>query len=126
LSRADKPLSEIVAGLPKYISSPEIKVFCPDDQKVELIGKIAPILRQDYPEAEVIDDERAGDGLRLETKDDMFVVRYSQNGPYLTVKFESRTTDGYDKLKVYIRELLRRFPEIDWQAKIASNVEALD
>ena len=126
LSRSDKPLSDIVAALPRYISSPEIKVFCPDDQKVTLVGEIAPILREDYPDAEVIDDERAGDGLRLETTDSMFVVRYSQNGPYLTVKFESRTQEGYEELKKYIRELLHRFPEIDWHAKIAANVEALE
>ena len=126
LSRSDTPLSEVVAALPRYISSPEIKVFCPDDKKVALMGDIAPILRQDYPAAEVIDDERAGDGLRLETEDGMFVVRYSQNGPYLTVKFESRTPEGYESLKVYIRDLLHRFPEIDWRAKIAANVEALE
>lgn len=121
-----KPLSQVVAELPLYISSPEIKLSCPDDKKVALTEKLAPILREEYPEAEVIDDERAGDGIRLELSDSMFVVRYSQNGPYLTIKFEAKTEEQYEKLRAYIAELLRRFPEVDWKSKIATNVEALE
>lgn len=126
LASSDKTLSESVAALPRYISSPEIKLSCPDDQKVELTKKIAPILMKDFPDAEVIDDDRAGDGIRLELEDGMFVVRYSQNGPYLTVKFESRAEEGYEKLRSYIADLLHQFPEIDWTNKIAANVEALE
>jgi len=33
LSRSDQTLSQAVAGLPKYISSPEIKLGCADDKK---------------------------------------------------------------------------------------------
>jgi phosphomannomutase/phosphoglucomutase len=122
-----KKLSEIVDELPKYISSPEIKLSCADDKKVALVDKLSPILRQDYPDADVIDDEgRAGDGVRLEMTDAMFVLRYSQNGPYLTIKFEAKTPEEYEKLRVYIAELLRRFPEVDWKSKIATNVEALE
>lgn len=127
LSNSDQPLSQIVASLPLYTSSPEIKLSCADDKKAALIEKLSPILRQDYPDAEVIDDEgRAGDGLRLELPDGMFVVRYSQNGPYLTIKFESKTPEGYEQLRKYIAGLLRKFPEVDWKNKIATNVEALE
>lgn len=125
LSGKDLSLSQIVAGLPKYVSSPEIKVFCADDKKVDLVEKLSPILKQDFPHAEVIDDERAGDGLRLELTDGMFVVRYSQNGPYLTIKFESKTKDGYEKFRTYISDLLHKYPEIDWHSSISVNVEAL-
>ncbi|HEX7964055.1 MAG TPA: phosphomannomutase/phosphoglucomutase [Candidatus Saccharimonadales bacterium] len=126
LSSGDQALSQYVAALPHYFSSPEIKLSCADDKKVELTAKLAPILKKDFPTAEVIDDDRAGDGIRLELEDGMFVVRYSQNGPYLTIKFESRTEDGYEKLRVYIADLMHKFPEIDWHNKIATNVEALD
>lgn len=126
LSRSGKKLSEIVAGLPQYISSPEIKVECPDDKKVEVVTKIAPRLREDFPEAEVVDDERAGDGVRLDMADSMFVVRYSQNGPYLTVKFEAKDQEKYDELKNYIAKLLKDYPEINWESDISVNTEALD
>ncbi len=124
LGRNKQTLSQLVATLPHYDSSPEIKVGTPDHLKVPLIEKISVILKNDFPKAEVIDDERAGDGVRLEMEDAMFVVRYSQNGPYLTVKFEAKTADRYGELKQYINKLLHRFPEVDWSFGV--NVESLE
>ena len=126
LSGVGKPLSGIVDSLPKYISSPEVKLFCADDKKVKLMEKISPILKKDFPKAEIIDDERAGDGVRLEIKDSMFIVRYSQNGPYITIKFEAKTKGEYNKLKKYINELLHSFEEVDWSNKINVNTESLE
>lgn len=126
LVHANKKLSEVVDSLPKYISSPEIKLFCKDEEKVVLMKKISPMLKNDFLEAEVIDDERAGDGVRLDMDDSMFVVRYSQNGPYITVKFEGQTKDRYEELRKYINKLLHSFPEVDWSHKINVNHEALE
>jgi phosphomannomutase len=126
LSRTDKKLSEAVASLPRYVSSPEIKLYAADDKKVELMKKISPILKQDFPEAEVIDDERVGDGVRLNLADGMFVIRYSQNGPYITIKFEGKKQERYDELKKYINQLLHSFDEIEWGNKINVNNESLE
>jgi phosphomannomutase/phosphoglucomutase len=126
LSSTESTLSELVAALPQYVSSPEIKLACADDKKIALVESLVPIVSKDFPEAEIIDDERAGDGVRLETTDSMFVVRYSQNGPYLGIKFESKTQEGYDKLRSYLAALLHKFPEVEWENKIAANVEALE
>ena len=128
VSRSPQSLSELVAELPQYKSSPQIHVYCEDSKKIELMSRLAGQLRKDYPKAEVIDDERAGDGLRLETEDSMFVLRYSQNGPYIVVKFESDTTEGYEKLRQYILSTLKHYPELDWdtQNKINVNIKELD
>ncbi|MCL5795342.1 MAG: hypothetical protein M1338_03210, partial [Patescibacteria group bacterium] len=125
LSRTNQSLHQAISVLPEYISSPEIKVYCADDKKVELITKISPILKKDFPDAQIIDDERAGDGVRLDMPDRMFVIRYSQNGPYVTIKFEAKTQEKYDKLKKYINQLLHQFEEIDWENKIRTNIESL-
>jgi len=124
LTRDGRKLSEIVASLPHYQSSPEIKIGCPEDKKVALMPIIAQKLKADYPNAEIIDDERAGDGVRLNLEDGMFVVRYSQNGPYLTVKFEAQTDEKYQSLKHYIYETLKLYPEINWTD--GSNLESLE
>ena len=124
LSKTGKSLSEIISPIPRYISSPEIKVGCPDELKVGLMGKIGAKLRQDFPNVKIIDDERAGDGARFETDNSMFVVRYSQNGPYLTIKFEAKEQKEYDELKKYISELLHSYKEIDWGFGV--NIESLD
>lgn len=126
MSRTAQTLSQMVAALPSYKSSPEIKVFCPDDKKVELMAELAKKLRGDFPEAEVIDDERAGDGVRLELPNAMFVIRYSQNGPYITVKIEARTDKKYEELRKYIADSLHQYPQIDWTNPISANVGALD
>ena len=123
LSRTNQTLAQAVSSLSQYISSPEIKIGCSDDTKVELIAKIAEKLRLDYPQAQVINDERAGDGVRLNMPDSMFVVRYSQNGPYLTIKFEATTQKKYDKLKIDLNNLLHNYPEIDWSFGV--NIESL-
>ncbi|HPN55150.1 MAG TPA: phosphomannomutase/phosphoglucomutase [Candidatus Moranbacteria bacterium] len=124
LSRTGQSLSEAVASLPKYISSAEIKVGCADDKKVGLIEKLSEVLKNDFPTAEVISDERAGDGVRLNMADSMFVVRYSQNGPYLTIKFEAQTQEKYDELKKYLNNILHKYEEVDWSFGV--NVESLD
>lgn len=125
LSHTDKSLSQVLASFPKYISSPEIKIGCPDEVKIGLMAKIAKKLRQDSPQAEVIDDERVSDGVRLEFGDKMFIIRYSQNGPYLTVKFEAKTKENYDDLKNYINELLHQYNEVEWSSEINVNLESL-
>ena len=128
VSRSDKSLSHMVKGLPAYISSPQIHVYCDDSKKVKLVEEIAGKLRADYPKAEVIDDERAGDGLRLEMLDSMFVLRYSQNGPYIVIKFEARNTENYEKLRRYILETLKSYTELNWDPKnkINVNIQQLD
>lgn len=124
LSRAKQSLSSAFMNLPKYISSPEIKIGCPDEVKVGLMAMIAKKLKIDFPQAEVIDDERAGDGVRLDMPDSMFVIRYSQNGPYLTIKFEANKQAKYDELKNYIYKLLHSYSEINWAYGV--NVESLE
>ncbi|KKQ59269.1 MAG: Phosphoglucomutase/phosphomannomutase alpha/beta/alpha domain I [Parcubacteria group bacterium GW2011_GWE2_38_18] len=124
LADTNQTLSEVVEKLPKYISSPEIKLGCADNVKAALIEKMSEALKNDYPGAEVISDERAGDGVRLNMEDSMFVVRYSQNGPYLTIKFEAKTKEKYEQLKKYLNEFLHSYPEVDWTGQTITTVNA--
>lgn len=119
LSNKDIPLSKVVDRFPKYISSPEIKVSCPDNKKVKVVEKITGIMKKDFPSDKITDI----DGSRVDLKDGMIIIRYSHNGPYLTVKFESKTSKGYEKNREYCWNLLHKFPEIDWDFGV--NVESL-
>lgn len=123
LDNTQQSLIQAVSSLPNYISSPEIKIGCADELKVALTEKVSQKLKIDFPDAEVINDERAGDGVRLNMPDAMFVFRYSQNGPYLTIKFEAHEQEKYDYLKNYISQLLHTYPEIDWNFGV--NVDSL-
>ena len=52
----------------------------------------------------------------------MAIIRASQNGPYITIKFEGKTQEQYDNLKNIIRKILESHEEIDWT--VGSNTSA--
>lgn len=128
LSETRKTLSQIIESFPKYISSPEIKIGCPDEIKVDLMKKISQRLSKDFfnSGAEIISDARVGDGVRVEFEDRMFIIRYSQNAPYLTIKFEAKTEDEYAFFRDYINKLLHSYKDIDWSSKINVNLDSLE
>lgn len=121
LTRSKKTLSQAVAELPHYFSSPEIKVGCPDKIKFQLVSeKIGGEIKKLYPKAKYTEI----DGVRMDTEKEMIIVRASQNGPYLTVKFEAKTKEKYNLLKKQIKEILYKFKEVDFNSGI--NIDSLN
>jgi len=121
LTRTGKTLAQEVDMLPKYVSSPEIKVGCPDDVKFDVVSElIGGKIKKLYPAAKYVEI----DGVRMDTKEEMLIVRASQNGPYLTVKFEGKTQESYDKLKAQVSEILHAVPEVDFASGV--NIKALE
>lgn len=121
LERKDKKLSDIMSALPVYVSSPEIKFGLADDIKFKLLdNEIKADFKKAWPAAKFTEIE----GVRMDTDDSMAIARASQNGPYITVKFEGKTQAIYDKVKVQVREILKKYPQIDWSKGV--NTHALD
>ncbi|HAU99328.1 MAG: Phosphomannomutase [Microgenomates group bacterium GW2011_GWF2_45_18] len=121
LESKNHSLNQEIAVLPKFISSPEIKLGLADAIKFEVIKtQIAPVFHQKWPTALFTEI----DGVRAEENGNMVIIRASQNGPYITIKFESKTQQGYDELKKDIRELLHSIPEIDWSKGV--NIHAFE
>jgi phosphomannomutase/phosphoglucomutase len=121
LTRKKQSLKQAIAQLPQYFSSPEIKVGCPDAIKFDIVNKkIGGEIKKLYPNAKYVEI----DGVRMDTADEMMIVRASQNGPYLTVKFEGKTQEQYDKLKNQAAELLHNIPEVDFATGV--NTKALE
>jgi phosphomannomutase/phosphoglucomutase len=115
LSRIGKTLKQAIAELPQYVSSPEIKVGCPDAIKFQLVSeKIGGEIKKLYPNATFVEI----DGVRMDTADEMLIVRASQNGPYLTIKFEGKTQAAYDQLKAQVNTILHTFTEIDFASGV--------
>ncbi len=121
LERKDIPLSEAVDNLPQYISSPEIKLGLADEIKFEFIDtKLTDEFKNLWPDAKYIDI----DGIRMDTEEEMAIVRASQNGPYITIKFEGKTQNQYDAMKKTLKQILSKHKEIDWSEGV--NTHALD
>ncbi|MFA5076172.1 MAG: phosphomannomutase/phosphoglucomutase [Patescibacteria group bacterium] len=128
LAKKGMSLSELYETFPKYISSPEIKIGCPDERKKEVIKDLATKFKADFPGAEVTDDSiiPGDDGVRLDLTDGMIIFRYSQNGPYITVRFEAKEEAVYQERKKYVRETLKSYPEMIWQDQLCVNLAALE
>lgn len=128
LSDKDTTLSQLYETFPQYISSPEIKIGCPDEKKVSVVRDLSKRFRADFPDVQITDDTiiPGDDGTRADFNDGMMIFRYSQNGPYITVKFEAKDQETYNKRKKYVREMLRSYPEMIWQNQLCVNLEALN
>ncbi len=111
LENHNETLSEATASIETHIGSPEIKLGVPDDEKFNLIDKL---IRHDlfvtWPHAKITDL----DGIRLDTNDLMVVVRASQNGPYITVRFEGKNEKLYNEIIVKLSKILSAYPIINW------------
>lgn len=128
LSEKNQTLSQLYESFPKYISSPEIKIGCPDDKKIEVIKSLSAKFKNDFPGQEITDDSviPGDDGTRIDFEDGMMILRYSQNGPYITIKFEAKDQAKYEERRKYIKNLLKSYPEMIWKDELCVNLEVLD
>ncbi|OIO07457.1 phosphomannomutase [Candidatus Falkowbacteria bacterium CG_4_9_14_3_um_filter_36_9] len=127
LSDKNTTLSKLYETFPVYISSPEIKIGCPDEKKAEVIKDLSTKFKADFPKAKITDSKNipGDDGTRADFNDGMIIFRYSQNGPYITVKFEAKAQNIYNARKKYVREMLESYPEMIWQDELSVNLDSL-
>jgi len=128
LSEQKLSLSQLYETFPKYISSPEIKIGCPDNRKVEVIKDISVNFQKDFPKNQVTDERviPGDDGVRIDFDDGMMIFRYSQNGPYITIKFEAKDKEIYESRRTYVRETLKKYPDLIWQDQLCVNLTHLE
>lgn len=84
VSHLDRPLSSLVDQLPRYESTPEIRVECPDARKDEVVASAARELMRAYPCLTV-------DGVRVMTPGGWGLIRASNTQPVLVVRAEGKT-----------------------------------
>ena len=92
ISNSDKPLSSYLDNLSKYYSTPEIKVKVSDDVKFDIVAKMRKYCEDKGYNIVTID------GVKAKFDDGFALVRASNTGPNITMRFEAKTED---KLKAY-------------------------
>lgn len=127
LSDKNQSLSQLYESFPKYISSPEIKIGCPDEKKIQVIKDLSKKFRHDFPQAKITDGTviSGDDGTRADFDDGMIIFRYSQNGPYITIKFEAKDAETYEKRRQYVKNMLHSYPEMIWEDQLCVNVDSV-
>ncbi len=99
LSNTDKKLSELLTDVPKYYSTPELRVPCPDEEKFDKVEAVKRYFQDKYPIIDV-------DGARVIFPDGWGLVRSSNTGPELIVRCEATTKNGLEKIKNEIQKAL--------------------
>jgi phosphomannomutase/phosphoglucomutase len=106
VARDNRPLSTYFAGHREYVTSPEFRLPCSDKAKAAISAAIADQFRAEYQILEV-------DGARIDFGNGWALVRPSNTAPELSVRLESQTKDGFDRIKRRIIDALRMHPEVD-------------
>lgn len=103
LSKTDKKCSELLEGVNKYYSTPEIKIASTDTKKKEVVEKIKEYCNKKG--LKIIDI----DGVRVELDDGWALVRYSNTGPNITARFEGKTEELMNSLKDFFMSLIEKY-----------------
>ena len=85
LSKTASPLSDLLDGINKYYSTEEIKVKVPDEEKFKIIDKI-----KEYDQSKGYKTITI-DGAKAKFDDGFALVRASNTGPNITMRFEAKT-----------------------------------
>ncbi|HXV48413.1 MAG TPA: phosphomannomutase/phosphoglucomutase [Candidatus Binatia bacterium] len=104
LANSGRPLSELLADLPKSVSTPEIRVDCPDEKKFAIAEKAAAYFRQHYDVIEV-------DGARVKFPQGWGLIRASNTQPALVLRFEAQSDAKLKEYRALIENKLREFEQ---------------
>ena len=106
LSNTNKPLHTLLDGINKYYSTEELKVHVDDEIKFQVIEKMNQYcLRKKYNFLTI-------DGVKAKFDDGFALVRASNTGPNITMRFEATTESRLEELqKEFTTELNRCIEE---------------
>jgi phosphomannomutase/phosphoglucomutase len=82
VAKSGQPLSAQLAGVPKMVSTPEIRVDCPDDLKFHLVQRVAQHFKSKYKTIDI-------DGVRVLFPEGWGLLRASNTQPVLVMRFEA-------------------------------------
>lgn len=102
--KSGKPLSHQLDGIPKLVSTPELRIDCPDDMKFKVVQKVADHIRQHYAVVDV-------DGVRVPFEHGWGLVRASNTQPVLVMRFEAVDDHWLNRYKVEMEEAVEKAKE---------------
>src|SRR5262245_11640483 len=102
LARSGQPLSALLADLPKSVSTPEIRVDCPDDRKFIIAERATQYFRQHYSVIDV-------DGARVQFPEGWGLIRASNTQPALVLRFEAQSEAKLKEYRTLIENKLKEF-----------------
>ncbi|MFL5594769.1 MAG: phosphomannomutase/phosphoglucomutase [Gemmatimonadaceae bacterium] len=95
-----KSIRQLLADVPRFVSTPEIRVDCPDDKKFGIVDEATKYYSSKYKVITV-------DGVRVLFGDGWGLIRASNTQPVLVMRFEARTKEQLEKIQSEMQGWLR-------------------
>ncbi|HZT40488.1 MAG TPA: phosphomannomutase/phosphoglucomutase [Bryobacteraceae bacterium] len=104
VAKSGKPLSAQLEGVPKTVSTPEIRIDCPDEIKFAVVERVAEHFRKSHPVVDV-------DGVRVIFPQGWGLVRASNTQPVLVERFEAENKDLLERYRDQVEQALQQAKE---------------
>lgn len=102
LSLSDKTISEHLENINKYYSTNEIKIPVTDENKFKIVDKVKEYsISKDYKIITI-------DGVRVEMPNSWALIRCSNTGPNLTVRYEATTEEELHRIENEFNNLINK------------------
>ena len=108
LSNTNNTLSQLTSEIPKYYSTPEMRIDCKnDDEKFNITKKAVQYFTENY-------DCITIDGVRIKFKNGWGLVRSSNTQPVIVCRFEATSQSELAQMKDLVLTKLSKFGEINY------------
>jgi|SRR5271165_491451 len=99
VAKSGHPLSAQLAGIPKTVSTPEIRVDCPDELKFDLVRRVAEHFKRVRKTVDI-------DGVRVIFEDGWGLLRASNTQPVLVMRFEAANPELLKQYQAEVESVL--------------------
>ena len=99
VANSGQPLSAQLAGLPKMVSTPEIRVDCPDELKFDLVQRVAEHFKRTHKTIDI-------DGVRMIFPEGWGLLRASNTQPVLVMRFEAASEHLLKQYQAEVEQVL--------------------
>jgi len=101
-----KSLKQLISVFPKRVSTPEIRIECPDNKKKEVVLHVTSLFEK-RPDVTII----TIDGVRAVMEYGWGILRESNTQPVISLRMESDTQEGLKKVKEDFYNAMRLYFE---------------
>jgi phosphomannomutase/phosphoglucomutase len=101
VANSGRALSAQLANVPKTVSTPEIRVDCPDDVKFGVVERVTEHFRNRYPVLDV-------DGVRVLFPHGWGLLRASNTQPVLVLRFEATSAELLEQYRQEVEKAVEQ------------------
>jgi len=104
VAASGKPLSAQLSGLPKMVSTPEIRVDCSDEAKFDVVARVAAHFKKIRKTVDI-------DGVRVVFPNGWGLLRASNTQPVLVMRFEASSEALLEEYRREVEDALQKANE---------------